>query len=150
MLFGHDGQSLGQAQIEHDQIYPHPGWVEHNPIEIWQNTQVVIRQAIHNANIKATAIQAIGVTNQRETTLVWDRITGKPYYNAIVWQDTRTKNICDTWSIDGGQDRFRYKTGLPLATYFSGPKLKWIIENVEGVSEAANQGRALLVHIDPG
>ena len=148
MIFDHSGQVVGIHQLEHEQIYPKPGWVEHNPMEIWERTQQVIKGALEKAGVDPSELAAIGVTNQRETTIVWDRKTGKPFYNAIVWQDTRTKEICDELAKDGGQDRFRPKVGLPLATYFSGPKIKWILENVPGVREAAEKGDALFGNID--
>ena len=148
MIFDHSGQVISIAQKEHNQIYPQPGWVEHDPLEIWQRTQEVIREAVTKAGAKPGEIAAVGITNQRETTLVWDRRTGKPFYNAIVWQDTRTKTICDSLGEDGGQDRFRSKVGLPLATYFSGPKIKWILDNVPGVRQAAERGDALFGNID--
>ena len=148
ILFGHSGQVITVAQKEHQQIYPQPGWVEHNPLEIWERTQDVIRSALSQAHIRPGEIAAIGVTNQRETTIVWDKNTGKPYYNAIVWQDTRTKPICDRLAEEGGQDRFRSKVGLPLATYFSGPKIRWILDNFEGVRAAAERGDALFGNID--
>ena len=148
MIFDYSGQVIAVDQQEHQQIYPQPGWVEHNPLEIWQRTQQVVRGAVARAGIPASEIAAIGVTNQRETTLVWDRITGEPYYNAIVWQDTRTKAICDELAADGGQDRLRENVGLPLATYFSGPKVKWFLENVPGVRAAAEHGEALFGNID--
>lgn len=148
MLFNHRGEVVSVAQKEHEQIYPQPGWVEHNPLEIWHRTQEVVRGALENKSIAPADIGAVGITNQRETALVWDRNTGKPYYNAIVWQDTRTKEICDQLAIVGGQDRFRAKTGLPLATYFSGPKVQWMLENVVGLREAANGGEAIFGNID--
>jgi len=129
MLFDPDGPVAG-AQKEHRQIFPRAGWVEHDPIEIWTKTQEVIAEAITMAGAKKGQIAALGITNQRETTVVWDRATGLPLCNAIVWQDTRTKPICDDLAKAGGIDRFRATTGLPLATYFSGPKLRWILENV--------------------
>ena len=148
ILFDHGGNVVAQAQKEHQQIFPRPGWVEHNPLEIWEQTQLVIGQALSKAHAKPGDIAAIGVTNQRETTIVWDNRTGTPYYNAIVWQDTRTKDICDQLAEEGGQDRFRHKVGLPLATYFSGPKIKWIMEKVPGVRSAARAGRAIFGNID--
>ncbi len=148
MLFNHSGEVVSVDQKEHEQIYPQPGWVEHDPIEIWDRTQDVIRGAIKNADIDPSEIGAVGITNQRETTLVWDRHTGIPYYNAIVWQDTRTKDICDELATSGGQDRFRPQTGLPLATYFSGPKVKWMLDNVEGLRAAAESGDAIFGNID--
>ncbi|HDD24634.1 MAG TPA: glycerol kinase [Chloroflexi bacterium] len=148
MIFDHTGQVVGVHQLEHEQIYPQAGWVEHDPMEIWERTQDVIKGALEKSGVKAEELAAIGVTNQRETTIVWDKNTGKPYYNAIVWQCTRTKDICDELAKDGGQDRFRAKVGLPLATYFSGPKIKWILDNVEGVREAAEKGDAIFGNID--
>ncbi len=148
MVFDHAGLVVSVHQLEHEQIYPQPGWVEHNPMEIWERTQQVIKAALQKNGIDPTEIAAIGVTNQRETTIVWDKRTGKPYYNAIVWQCTRTKDICEDLARDGGQDRFRPKTGLPLATYFSGPKIKWILDNVPGVRAAAEKGEALFGNID--
>jgi len=148
MIFDHKGAVVGADQKEHEQIYPKPGWVEHDPLEIWQATQDVIKGAISKFNIDIKDIAACGVTNQRETTVVWEKATGKPVYNAIVWQDTRTDKICAELAKDGGQDRFREKVGLPLATYFSGPKIKWILDNVEGVREKAEKGEVLFGNID--
>ncbi len=148
MVFDHAGMVVSVHQLEHEQIYPQPGWVEHNPMEIWERTQQVIKAALEKNGIDPKEIAAIGVTNQRETTIVWDKKTGKPYYNAIVWQCTRTKDICEDLAREGGQDRFRPKTGLPLATYFSGPKIKWILDNVPGVRAAAEKGEALFGNID--
>ena len=148
MVFDTHGEIVAVEQKEHRQIYPQPGWVEHDPIEIWLRTQEVIRSGLDKFRIKAEDIVSIGITNQRETTLVWDRTTGKPFGNAIVWQDTRTAPICDRLALDGGQDRFREVTGLPLATYFSGPKLRWMLDNVPGVREAGRQGNALFGTID--
>jgi glycerol kinase len=148
MIFDYQGGVVSLAQKEHTQKYPQPGWVEHDPVEIWERTQDVIRQALGKGGIPSAQVAAVGITNQRETTLVWNKITGQPYYPAVVWQDTRTKQICDTLAVEGGQDRFREKTGLPLATYFSGPKLKWILEHVDGLKEAAYSGEALFGNID--
>ncbi len=150
MIFDHSGLVVSLAQKEHHQIYPQPGWVEHDPLEIWERTQEVIREATVKAGIAGhpSSLAALGITNQRETTLVWDRRTGNPFYNAIVWQDTRTKDICDELAQNGGQDRFRGQVGLPLATYFSGPKIKWILDNVAGVRAAAERGDALFGNID--
>jgi len=142
MIFDHAGQVVGVDQMEHEQIYPQAGWVEHDPMEIWSRTQDVIKGGLKKAKVDANDIASIGVTNQRETTIVWDKNTGKPYYNAIVWQCTRTKDICDAL------DRFRPKVGLPLATYFSGPKIKWILDNVDGVRQAAEKGDAIFGNID--
>jgi len=148
MIFNHRGEPVGVHQLEHEQIYPQPGWVEHDPLEIWRNTELIIREALRKAGASAENIAAIGVTNQRETTVVWDPTTGQPYYNAIVWQDTRTDQIINQLAEEGGLDRFRAKVGLPLATYFSGPKISWILENVPGVREAANAGKALFGNMD--
>jgi glycerol kinase len=148
MIFNHAGEPVGVNQMEHEQIYPKPAWVEHDPMEIWARVQDVVKAAMKDAGATADDIAAVGVTNQRETTVVWDKNTGKPYYNAIVWQDTRTDKICNALAKDGGQNRFQTKVGLPLATYFSGPKVKWILENVEGVREAAERGDAIFGNID--
>jgi len=146
MVFDHGGQVVSVDQKEHEQIFPKPGWVEHDPMEIWQRTQEVIHAGLDK--VQASDIAAVGVTNQRETTVVWDRTTGEPVYNAIVWQDTRTDEICNELMADGGQDRFRAKTGLPIATYFSGPKIKWILENVDGIREKAEAGDVIFGNID--
>lgn len=143
MIFDHDGLEVGRHQLEHDQILPRPGWVEHNPTEIWGRTQTVVTSALNNTNLKATDIVALGITNQRETTIVWNRKTGQPYYNAIVWQDTRTDQIAAALDRDGRGDVIRRKAGLPPATYFSAGKLQWILENVEGVRADAERGDAL-------
>ncbi len=148
MVFDRFGNVVAVDQKEHRQIYPKPGWVEHDPLEIWERTQEVITNALRKSDITPSDLASIGITNQRETTLVWDRRTGKPFYNAIVWQDTRTDQICNELSQSGGQNRFQIKTGLPLATYFSGPKIKWILDNVPGVRDAANHGDALFGNID--
>lgn len=148
MIFDHSGKVISLAQKEHEQIYPQPGWVEHKPLEIWERTQEVVREATQKAGTEPGDIAAVGITNQRETVVVWDRRTGKPFYNAVVWQDTRTKEICDRLAAEGGQDRFRIKVGLPLATYFSGPKIQWILENVPGVRDAAERGDALFGNLD--
>jgi glycerol kinase len=146
MVFDHSGQVVSVDQKEHEQIYPKPGWVEHDANEIWQRTQEVVGAGLDKVN--SSDIAGVGVTNQRETTVVWDRSTGEPVYNAIVWQDTRTDQICNELSADGGQDRFRPKTGLPIATYFSGPKIKWILENIDGVRERAESGDVIFGNID--
>lgn len=148
MIFDHSGQVVAVDQKEHEQIYPKPGWVEHDPLEIWARTQDVIKGGLAKANVDPKDIAAVGVTNQRETTVVWDKATGQPVYNAIVWQDTRTDTICNELGKDGGQDRFRPKVGLPLATYFSGPKIKWILDNVAGVRAKAEKGEVLFGNID--
>ncbi len=148
MIFDHAGKVIAVDQKEHEQIYPKPGWVEHNAIEIWQRTQEVIDGALKKSGVQPSDLAAVGITNQRETTVVWERATGKPVYNAIVWQDTRTDQICNELAKNGGQDRFRSKVGLPLATYFSGPKIKWILDNVPGVREKAEKGEVLFGNID--
>ena len=148
MIFDHGGQIVSFDQAEHAQLYPEPGWVEHDPMEIWERTQQVIRGAVQKAKLPPDSLGSIGVTNQRETTVLWNKESGEPYHNAIVWQDTRTKQICDQLAGNGGQDRFRLKTGLPIATYFSGPKIRWIFENVDRVSDAAKQGKVLFGNMD--
>lgn len=137
LIFDQSGQVVAQDQKEHTQIYPQPGWVEQDPLELWAAVESVIAGTLAKSGIDPKEIAGVGVTNQRETTVVWDRTTGKPIHNAIVWQDTRTADICNELAKDGGQDRFRAKVGLPLATYFSGPKLKWILDNVEGARDRA-------------
>ncbi len=139
---------MSAHQLEHRQIYPQAGWVEHDPMEIWARTQQAVRGALKKGKINPNELAAIGVTNQRETTVVWNKNTGKPYYNAIVWQCTRTRDIIDELAKEGGKDRFREKVGLPLATYFSGPKIKWILDNVPGVREDAEKGEAIFGNID--
>ena len=146
MVFDHGGQVVSVDQKEHEQIYPKPGWVEHDANEIWERTQEMVKAGV--GKTQASDIAAVGVTNQRETTVVWDRSTGQPVHNAIVWQDTRTDQICNELSADGGQDRFRAKTGLPIATYFSGPKIKWILDNVDGVRVKAESGDVVFGNID--
>jgi glycerol kinase len=148
ILFDHSGNIVAVDQKEHEQIYPQPGWVEHNALEIWENTQCVVRGVLENSAAKITDIAAIGVTNQRETTLIWERKTGKPVSNAIVWQDTRTDAICNNLGKDSGQDRFRVRTGLPLATYFSGPKIKWILDQLPQTRGQAEKGDLLFGNMD--
>jgi glycerol kinase len=148
MIFDHSGGVVAIDQKEHEQIFPKPGWVEHDPAEIWTRCVEVIRGALAKAGIKATDLAAVGITNQRETAVVWDRKTGKAVYNAIVWQDTRTDTLINGWAKDGGQDRFRAKVGLPLATYFSGPKVKWILDNVPGAQAKADAGDLMFGNID--
>jgi glycerol kinase len=148
MIFDHGGNVVAIDQKEHEQIYPKPGWVEHDPAEIWTRCVEVTRGALAKAGITATDLAAVGITNQRETAVVWDRRTGKAVHNAIVWQDTRTDTIINEFARDGGQDRLRSKVGLPLATYFSGPKVKWILDNVSGAQEAADSGDLLFGNID--
>jgi glycerol kinase len=148
MLFDHGANIVALAQKEHQQIYPRPGWVEHDPLEIWARTQEVVRGALEHGGISPGDLAAVGITNQRETTVVWERSTGRPIYNAIVWQDTRTDAICRKLGKEGGQDRFRRKTGLPLATYFSGPKIKWILDGIPGARARARKGDLLFGNID--
>ncbi len=148
MIFDHGGNEIARHQLEHEQILPEAGWVEHNPTEIWERTRAVIETAMRKANLVASDLAALGVTNQRETTVVWNRVTGRPYYNAIVWQDTRTDRIASTLDRDGRGDVIRGRAGLPPATYFSGGKIQWILENVEGVREAAEAGEAIFGNTD--
>ncbi len=148
MLFDHSGSVVAYDQQEHEQIFPRSGWVEHDPLEIWQRTQAVIRNTLAKAQIQPQEIAAIGITNQRETTVIWDRDTGQPIHNAIVWQDTRTDRICQEMERGGHRDRFYHGTGLPLATYFSGPKIRWILENVPGARARAEAGELLFGNID--
>ena len=148
ILFDHAGKIAAADQMEHRQIYPKPGWVEHDAIEIWERTQGVIRGALERSGVDAADIAAIGITNQRETTMVWERLTGRPVCNAIVWQDTRTDVICNELAREGGQNRFQAVTGLPLATYFSGPKIKWILDNIPGAREQAEKGELLFGNMD--
>jgi glycerol kinase len=148
MLFDKSGSVVAVHQLEHEQILPQAGWVEHHPLEIWQRTQAVMRGALEKAHASPADLAAIGITNQRETTIVWDKHTGNPYYNAIVWQDTRTDKIVNRLAENGGSDRFRAKVGLPLSTYFSATKLIWLLENVSGLREAAERGDALFGNVD--
>ncbi|MBN7792725.1 glycerol kinase GlpK [Microbacterium esteraromaticum] len=143
IIFDHSGSVVASGQKEHEQILPKAGWVEHDAAEIWRNVQEVIGLALTRAHLTRHDIAAIGITNQRETTVVWDRHTGEPVCNAIVWQDTRTQEIVDRLAADGGVDRFKSIVGLPLATYFSGTKLTWILENVDGAREKADAGDLL-------
>jgi len=143
IVFDKSGSIISTGQLEHEQIFPKAGWVEHNPNQIWNNTREVIGQALSKANITRHNIAAIGITNQRETAVVWDKTTGQPVYNAIVWQDTRTQDIVNRLAEDGGVERFKKTVGLPLATYFSGTKIVWILENVEGAREKAEAGDLL-------
>ncbi|WP_350347373.1 glycerol kinase GlpK [Agromyces sp. G08B096] len=143
IIFDKQGSIVSTGQLEHEQIFPKAGWVEHDPTEIWANTREVIGQALGKANLTRHDIAAVGITNQRETAVVWNKRTGQPVYNAIVWQDTRTQPIVDRLAADGGVERFKAKVGLPLATYFSGTKIVWILENVEGAREQAEAGDLL-------
>jgi glycerol kinase len=149
MVFDHAGRVVASDQREHEQIFPRPGWVEHDPEEIWHNVRTVTAGALAKADLQARDIVAVGVTNQRETSVVWDRTTGKPICNAIVWQDTRTAKIIEQLGeLGGGQERYRPRTGLPLATYFSGPKVKWMLDNVSGARARAEAGELLFGNID--
>jgi len=149
MIFDHDGAVVSVGQKEHQQIFPRAGWVEHDPSEIWANTREVVGQALARGNVGTSDVVAVGITNQRETTVVWDKNTGQPVYNAIVWQDTRTAGIVKTLGeLGGGADRYKDKVGLPLATYFAGPKVRWILDNVEGAREKAERGDLLMGTID--
>jgi glycerol kinase len=149
MLFNRQGEILIRSQKEHKQIYPKAGWVEHDPLEIWQRTQEVISDVISDTKYSTGSIQAIGITNQRETTVIWDKRTGQPFHNAVVWQDTRTDKICQELAQDGGIDRFRSTVGLPLSTYFSGPKIKWLLDNgSEDLKKEALNGNAYFGTID--
>ncbi|MDT4995259.1 MAG: glycerol kinase [Actinoplanes sp.] len=148
MIFDHGGNEVGRHQLEHEQILPRAGWVEHNPIEIWERTVAVVRTAMQANNLAASDLAALGITNQRETAVVWNRRTGRPYHNAIVWQDTRTDRIASALDRDGRGDVIRHKAGLPPATYFSGGKIQWILENVDGVREAAERGDAIFGNTD--
>ena len=148
MLFDRAGQIRAMAQQEHRQIYPQPGWVEHDPLEIRARAQQVFDQALAIADARPADIAAIGITNQRETTLIWERATGQPIANAIVWQDTRTAGLCAALAQAGGQDRYRQQTGLPLATYFSGPKIKWLLDNIPGARRRAQDGALLFGTVD--
>ncbi len=148
MIFNHSGESVAVHQMEHEQIFPKPGWVEHDPMEIWARTQDVVKGAMERAGITSADLAAVGITNQRETTVVWDKNSGKPYHNAVVWMDTRNDRIVAEMAKDGGQDRFRPQVGLPLATYFSGLKVKWLLDNVPEIRAAADAGDALFGNID--
>ncbi|ARZ70949.1 glycerol kinase [Streptomyces albireticuli] len=148
IVFDRDGRIVSVDQKEHEQIFPKPGWVEHDAAEIWTNVQQVVASAVEKAGITAADVKAIGITNQRETTLLWDKNTGEPVHNAIVWQDTRTDGLCKELGRNVGQDRFRRETGLPLASYFSGPKVRWLLDNVEGLRERAEAGDILFGTMD--
>ena len=148
MLFDHGGNEVGRSQLEHEQILPRAGWVEHSPVEIWERTSSVIQTAMHQNNLSASDLAAMGITNQRETTVVWNKKTGRPYYNAIVWQDTRTDRIASALERDGKGDTIRQKAGLPPATYFSGGKIQWMLENVDGLRADAEAGDAVFGNTD--
>ncbi|HYO40706.1 MAG TPA: glycerol kinase GlpK [Nocardioidaceae bacterium] len=148
MIFDHGGNEVARHQVEHEQILPKSGWVEHDPVEIWENTKTVISEGLKKAELTHADLAALGITNQRETTVVWNKSTGEPYYNAIVWQDTRTDKIASKLERDGHADTIKHKAGIPPATYFSGGKIKWILDNVDGVREAAEKGDALFGNTD--
>jgi len=148
MVFDRTGQVMASQYQEHRQIYPRPGWVEHDPLEIWDKTRQVVRGTLDESGIAPTEFTGLGVTNQRETTVVWDRTTGQPLYNAIVWQCTRTTDICQRLQDAGLANAFRIKAGLPVATYFSGPKIRWILDHVEGAWSKAERGEALFGTLD--
>jgi glycerol kinase len=148
IVFDHSGRIISSAQREHEQIYPQPGWVEHDPEEIWRQTQNVIQEAMDAAHLRPQDLAAIGITNQRETTVVWDRKTGKPVYNALVWQDTRVASDVTEFAAHGGQDRYCARTGLPLTTYFSGPKIRWILAQVANARARAEAGEIIFGNID--
>jgi glycerol kinase len=148
IVFDRTGSIVSTGQKEHEQIYPKAGQVEHNPLEIWRNTESVIAEALQKGGLSARDLAAVGITNQRETTLLWDKRTGEPLYNALVWQDTRVDPMVEAFARDGGRDRLRAKTGLPLASYFSGLKLKWLLDNAPGARAKAEAGDALFGTID--
>ena len=148
MVFDHDGNEVGRHQLEHEQILPRAGWVEHDPLEIWERTKTVVGSCLTSLHLTAADIDSIGITNQRETTVVWDKNTGRPYTNAIVWQDTRTDSIVKALDADGRGDTIRQRAGLVPAPYFSGGKLQWMLENVDGLEEAAAGGDALFGTVD--
>ena len=148
ILFDRAGEIVSVAQKEHQQIFPKPGWVEHDPAEIWNNTAEVIAGALERKNLSHADLAGVGITNQRETTVLWDRHTGEPLYNALVWQDTRVDDRVAAYTKEGGQDRFRAQTGLPLASYFSALKLQWILDNIPDARKKAEAGDAIFGTID--
>lgn len=148
MIFDHGGNEVARHQLEHEQIMPNPGWVEHNPVEIWERTSSVLQTVMNGQRLGPQDLAALGITNQRETTVVWNKRTGRPYYNAIVWQDTRTDRIAAALDRDDRGEVIRRKAGLPPATYFSGGKIQWILDNVDGVREAAEKGEAVFGNTD--
>jgi glycerol kinase len=148
IVFDRSGRIVASEQREHQQIYPRPGWVEHDPEEIWRRTQEVIAGALQQRALQPADLAAIGITNQRETSILWDRQSGRPVHNAIVWQDTRVADEVERFSTDAGQDRFRRQTGLPLSTYFSGLKIRWLLENISGLRERAKSGDVLFGNVD--
>ncbi|MFX0087826.1 MAG: glycerol kinase GlpK [Candidatus Hodarchaeota archaeon] len=148
MIFDKYSNLIGSHYKEHKQIFPKPGWVEHDPIEIWQNTEYVMKETLNKTHIQLGDLAAIGITNQRETTVVWDRNTGKPIHNCIVWQCVRTEDICDKLKKQGLENLFKKRTGLVIATYFSGPKIRWLLDNVPRAREKAEKGELLFGNID--
>jgi len=148
IVFDHRARIVSVAQKEHRHYFPRPGWVEHDPEEIWRNVLQVVNEALANAELSPADLSALGIANQRETTVLWDRRTGTPVHNAINWEDTRTDQLCRELAGDAGQNRFREKTGLPLATYFSGPKVRWLLDRVPGLRERAEEGEVLFGTID--
>src|SRR5699024_9878025 len=148
VVFDRAGKPVASDQIEHEQIFPRAGWVEHDALEIWENARRVIGGALSRANLNSRHIEAVGITNQRETTVVWEKATGQPIHHAVVWQDTRTQAFVDELAEDGGVERFKDVCGLPLATYFAGPKIAWILDHVEGARERAEAGELLAGTMD--
>ena len=148
IIFDRHGSLVASAQREHRQLYPRPGWVEHDAVEILRNTHQVMDAALNSKGLNAADIAAVGITNQRETTLLWDRRSGAPLANAIVWQDTRVEALANAYAAEGGQDRFRAQTGLPLASYFSGLKLQWLLDHVPEARSLADNGDALFGTMD--
>ena len=148
ILFDHGGRLVSVAQREHRQIYPQPGWVEHDAAEIWRNTARVLPEAVAQAGASAQDVIAVGIANQRETTVLWDCRTGRPVANAVVWQDLRTAELVEALAADGGHDRFLERCGLPLATYFSGPKVRWLLDATPGLRERAERGEVLFGTMD--
>jgi glycerol kinase len=148
MVFDHSGAEVARHQLEHTQVLPRPGWVEHNPVEIWERTRAVVKTVLNTADLRVADLAALGITNQRETTVVWNRRTGRPYANAIVWQDTRTDSIAAALANQGHGDLIRRKAGLPPATYFSGGKLRWLLDHVDGLRADAERGEALFGTVD--
>ena len=146
IVFDYTGDSVSVAQKEHEQIFKKPGWVEHDPAEIWRNIQEVVSTALLQDHLIPSDFAAIGITNQRETTVIWDPTSGKPLHNALVWQDTRVNELVAAYMRDGGKDRFRAQTGLPLASYFSALKLQWLLDNV---SNARAKVEACLLYTSP-
>jgi glycerol kinase len=148
LVFDHRARIVSVAQKEHHHLYPMPGWVEHDPQEIWRNVLTVVSQALEKANLSPTELSALGIANQRETTVLWDRRTGAPVHNAINWEDTRTDRLCRQLAEEFGQESFRQKTGLPVSTYFSGPKVRWLLDNIPGLRERAEAGELLFGTMD--